>query len=183
MSIAPPAHRTLPGTDADAFRQLARRWAATVNVVTVRRREGAHGLDAPALDGFTATAFLTVSMEPPIVLVSATNASSAGPMLRDADHFVVNLLSEDQRALAEGFARPQEHRADLWSALPWTPDAAGVPLLPSTLGAFSARVRARVDAGDHTLVLGDVTAIHLGTADAPLVYFNRSYASLSPREE
>lgn len=183
MSNAPLPHNTLPGSDADAFRQLARRWAATVNVVTVLRREGTHGLDAPALDGFTATAFLTVSMDPPIVLVSASNATSAAPMLRDADHLVVNLLAEDQQALAESFARAQEHRADLWTALPWTPDAAGAPVLGGTLGAFSARVRERLDAGDHTLVLGDVTAIHLGTAESPLVYFNRAYAAVSPREE
>lgn len=183
MSNDPLIHNTLPGSDADAFRQLARRWAATVNVVTVLRREGARGLDAPAHDGFTATAFLTVSMEPPIVLVSASNATSAAPMLRDADHLVVNLLAEDQQAIAESFARAQEHRTDLWTALPWTPDAAGAPVLGGTLGAFSARVRARLDAGDHTLVLGDVTAIHLGTAESPLVYFNRAYAAVSPREE
>lgn len=183
MSNALLAHRTLPGSDPDAFRQLARRWAATVNVVTVLRREGTHGLDAPALDGFTATAFLTVSMDPPIVLVSASNATSAAAMLRDADHLVVNLLAEDQQDLAEGFARAQELRADLWTALPWTPDAAGAPVLEGTLGAFSARVRDRIDAGDHTLVLGDVTAIHLGPAESPLMYFNRAYAALSPREE
>lgn len=175
-------HRRLPGTDTEAFRHLARRWAATVNVVTVLRRDETRGPEAPALDGFTATAFLTVSMEPPIVLVSANNASSAATMLRDADAFAVNLLAAGQQHVAEGFARPHEQRGEVFETLGWVADAAGVPVLTDTVGAFSARVRDRIAAGDHTLVLGDVTAIHLGSFEVPLVYFNRGYAAPAPRE-
>lgn len=167
----PPFATYAPG-DAETYRALARRHAASVTAVTVRRAGG-------ALDGFTATAFLTVSMDPPIVLVSASNATSAAAMLRDADVFAVNLLAADQRRVAEGFARPHEERAEVFDALPWSAVDGGAPVLGGTVGAFSARVRQRVDAGDHTLVLGDVTAIHLGDAESPLVYFNRAYATLA----
>ncbi len=168
---------SFPPTSADTYKALARTWAATVTVVTTRRRAGDGTL--PELDGFTATAFLTVSMSPPIILVSATTAASAFAMLRDAAGFAVNLLTPDQAEIAGAFAKPAVERAGLWDRTPWTPDAAGVPLLGGTTGAFSATVRQLVDAGDHTLVLGDVTGLHLGVGTDTLVYHNRAYGRVA----
>ena len=62
-----------------------------------------------------------------------------------------------------------------WKDVRWRPDASGVPLLEGAVGAFSATPREYVDAGDHTLVLADVTAIHFGDAFESLVYHNRGY--------
>jgi flavin reductase (DIM6/NTAB) family NADH-FMN oxidoreductase RutF len=166
---------SFPSTSIDQYKTLARTWAATVTVVTVRRTEAAIAAGAPELDGFTATAFLTVSMAPPIIAVSATSASSALAMLREARGFVVNLLAPDQQEAAGSFAKPAAERGGLWEKLAWTGDHAGVPLLHGTTGAFSAGIRQLVDAGDHTLVLGDVTAIHLGEGSDTLVYHNRGY--------
>src|SRR6185437_13651964 len=165
--------QSFPSGSADTYKALARTWAATVTVVTARRADPSAA--TPELDGFTATAFLTVSMAPPIILVSATTAASAFTMLRDCVGFAVNLLSPDQADLAGAFAKPAAERVAVWERTPWTADAAGVPLLPGTTGAFSARVRQLVDAGDHTLVLGDVTALHLGEGADTLVYHNRGY--------
>jgi flavin reductase (DIM6/NTAB) family NADH-FMN oxidoreductase RutF len=169
--------QTFPPTSADTYKALARTWAATVTVVTARRA-GPAGEGAPELDGFTATAFLTVSMAPPIILVSATRTATAFTMLRDAAGFAVNLLSPDQADLAGAFAKPAAERVGLWERTAWTPDADGVPLLGGTTGAFSARVRQVVDAGDHMVVLGDVTALHLGEGTDTLVYHNRGYGKV-----
>ena len=172
--------QSFPPTSADTYKALARTWAATVTVVTARRAAPLHeGEPAGELDGFTATAFLTVSMAPPIIVVSATTAASAFTMLRNAAAFAVNLLSPDQSDLAGAFARPAAERAGLWERTAWTPDGDGVPLLGGTTGAFSARVRQLVDAGDHTLVLGDVTALHLGAGEDTLVYHNRGYGRVA----
>jgi len=167
--------QSFPGHSIETYKALARTWAATVTVVTVRRASEHVAVGAAELDGFTATAFLTVSMAPPIIVVSATTAASAFTMLRDAAGFAVNLLSPDQAEIAGAFAKPAVERVGLWDRLAWTPDAAGAPLLGGTTGAFSARVRQLVDAGDHTLVLGDVTALHLGEGSDTLVYHNRGY--------
>ncbi len=169
---------TFPPTSIETYKSLARTWAATVTVVTTRRAAAGDG-DAPELDGFTATAFITVSFAPPIILVSATTAASAFAMLRDAAAFAVNLLSPDQAEIAGAFAKPAVERAGLWDRTAWTADAAGVPLLGGTTGAFSATVRQLVDAGDHTLVLGDVTALHLGQGVDTLVYHNRGYGRVA----
>lgn len=167
-----------PGS-IDAYKALARTWAATVTVVTVKRAAAHVTASAPALDGFTATAFLTVSMAPPIIAVSATAASSAFAMLRDAEAFAVSLLGVDQADLAGAFARPAVDRAGIWDRVAWSADEAGVPILGGATGAFSARVRQLVEAGDHVLVLGDVTAIHVGEGTETLVYHNRGYGRVA----
>jgi flavin reductase (DIM6/NTAB) family NADH-FMN oxidoreductase RutF len=172
--------QTFPPSSIDSYRALARTWAATVTVVTARRASQHVTADAPELDGFTATAFLTVSMSPPIIAVSATAGGSSFPLLRDAEAFAVNLLSVDQVELASAFAKPAAERGGLWDRIAWSRDADEVPLLGGTRGAFSARVRQLVEAGDHVLVLGDVTAIHLGDGADTLLYQNRAYGRVAP---
>jgi 3-hydroxy-9,10-secoandrosta-1,3,5(10)-triene-9,17-dione monooxygenase reductase component len=146
-----------------------------VTIVTVRRRAALVTESAPERDGFTATAFLTVSMTPPIIAVSATNASSALTMLRDAESFAVSLLAADQKAIANAFAKPAAQRAGIWQEVPWSADLEGAPLIEGACGAYSARVHQLVEAGDHTLVLGAVTAIHVSESADSLLYHNRSY--------
>jgi flavin reductase (DIM6/NTAB) family NADH-FMN oxidoreductase RutF len=167
--------------NTDAYKALARRWIATVNVVTALSdpAKAANDTASPTMDGFTATAFLTVSINPPIILVSATSSSSAATVLQQSQAFAVNMLRPDQVEVANGFAKPQSERASLWQTLPWAADAAGVPILAGSAGAFSATVRQIIDAGDHVLVLGDVTAIHVHDGnEETLVYHNRAYGTV-----
>ncbi|APR77515.1 NADH-FMN oxidoreductase [Minicystis rosea] len=167
--------QTFSPSSIDSYKALARAWAATVTVVTVRRAPEHVAAGAPELDGFTATAFLTISMSPPIIAISATASSSAFAMMREAKAFAVNLLAPGHAELASAFAKPAAERVGLWDRVGWAPDADAVPLLSDTAGAFSARTRQLVEAGDHVLVLGDVTAIHVGEATDTLIYHNRGY--------
>ena len=102
--------QTFPPSSIDSYKALARTWAATVTIVTARRAPEHVVAEAPELDGFTATAFLTISMSPPIIAVSATAGGSAFPLLRDAAAFAVNLLAPDQVELASAFALPAAER-------------------------------------------------------------------------
>jgi flavin-dependent trigonelline monooxygenase, reductase component len=167
--------KTFSPTNAQAYKALARTCAATVTAVTAKRRSSSIAPDKPALDGFTATAFLTVSIDPPIVAVSVGRSSGADLLMQDAEVFAVNFLSPDQEDLSVSFARPSRDRGDVFGRFAWRPDALGAPLLEGTAGAFSAKVRQVIDAGDHLIVLGDVLAIHQGVAADTLVYCNRSY--------
>jgi len=166
--------------DKDAFLSLARTWAATVTVVTARRRPEAITPEGPDVDGFTATAFMMLSLEPPLLVLGVARDSGADDLLEDADHLAVNLLSEEQSDLSHAFARHHRDRGDAWERFPWTADAHGSPLLSGTTGAFSARILERQERGDHLLVLAEVTAIHRGDTDRTLVYQNRAYARLTP---
>jgi flavin reductase (DIM6/NTAB) family NADH-FMN oxidoreductase RutF len=166
--------------DKEAFLSLARTWAATVTVVTARRRSSAITPEAPEVDGFTATAFMMLSLEPPLLALGVGRDSGADDLLEDADHLAVNLLSEDQADVSHAFARHHRDRGDAWERFPWTLDAHGSPLLAGSTGAFSARIVERQERGDHLLVLAEVTAVHPGDTDRTLVYQNRSYGRLTP---
>ncbi len=155
--------------DAESFKALARRWAATVTVVTGRHADA-------TLDGFTATAFLTVSMAPPIVLVSATKSTRAAEMARACEAFTINLLSDDQRAIAEQFARPGQDRAEAFDQFAHERDPVGATVFHGALGAFSCARREIVDAGDHVLLLADVTRIWVAREDrSALLYADRAF--------
>ena len=166
--------------DKDAFLALARTWAATVTVVTARRRPSAITPEAPEVDGFTATAFMMLSLEPPLLALGVARDSGADDLVEDADHLAVNLLSEGQAELSHAFARTHRDRGDAWERFPWTLDAHGTPLLSGTTGAFSARILERQGRGDHLLVVVEVTAVHPGDNARTLVYQNRAYARLTP---
>jgi flavin reductase (DIM6/NTAB) family NADH-FMN oxidoreductase RutF len=172
--------QSFPGTNAEAFLGLARAWASTVTVVTVSRSPEQVAAGLPPRDGFTATAFLTVSLRPPLILVSASNETSAAQMLRDTDHFAVNFLTPEQVSFAASYALPHAEREDLWSSLRWQPDLRGVPILMDSAGAFSAQRERLVEAGDHTLVLGAVTEIHRGPERDVLLYAQRAYGRVLP---
>jgi flavin reductase (DIM6/NTAB) family NADH-FMN oxidoreductase RutF len=171
---------TFSPNDAEAYKALARGWAATVTVVTARRRSSSIAPEKPEIDGFTATAFLTISIDPPIIAVSVGRSSGADLLLKESEAFAVNFLRADQADVSAAFARPSRDRGDLLDRFGWKPDAAGVPLLEGTAGAFSAKVRQVVEAGDHLVVLGDVLGIHQGIASDTLVYSNRSYGRFEP---
>jgi flavin reductase (DIM6/NTAB) family NADH-FMN oxidoreductase RutF len=91
----------------------------------------------------------------------------------------MNLLNTEHENIAGAFARPLPERIAAWPTLEFSSDAAGVPLFDGIAGAFSASVREFVDAGDHTLVLGDVTQIHKGVGNETLVYHDRAYGKVS----
>ncbi|WP_291424149.1 flavin reductase family protein [Deinococcus sp.] len=166
----------LPPTLADSYKALARAWAATVTVVTLLDQHD-------QLDGFTATAFLTVSIDPPIILVSVQRTSLASEALKNSKAFAVNLLGQGQSELANTFARPVAQRKAAWDTLKYAAGPGGVPLLQGTAGAFSARVREVIEAGDHLLVLGDVQDVHLHEGGHTLLYHNRKYGTVEYHPE
>lgn len=170
-------------TDAEAYKSLARNWAATVTVVTARRRPASVNAARPEMDGFTATAFLTISIAPPIIAISVGKSGGADLLIQESEAFAVNLLSANQAEVSAAFARSGRDRGDVFQRFKWLPDAEGVPLLEGTCGAFSARIRQQVDAGDHLVFLGDVTALQVGPSRETLLYCNRSYGRFQASAE
>ncbi len=171
--------KTFLSTDADAYKGVARLWASTVTVVTAKRKAEFVKDGVPEQDGYTATAFLTISIDPPIILVSPANGGSAYSMLAESEHFAVSILASSQQSIADAFAKPSSQRSANWDTFAWHSDSNGSPILEGALGAFSAKIKQLIPAGDHTIVLGDVTEIHHGDVGEPLVYFNRAYGKPS----
>ncbi len=146
------------------FRQTLGRWASGVTVVTV-----AHDGERR---GMTASAFLSVSLEPPLILVSVDNKAHMQSVISEVDRFGVSILSANQRALSDHFAR-RNHDVDV----PWM-DHEGLPLIGGAIAQLVCRKVETLPGGDHTLYVGEVEYSRY-TDDDPLVYFRGQYHELA----
>ncbi|MFE3073506.1 flavin reductase family protein [Streptomyces sp. NPDC059247] len=167
------------GVSDDEFRAAMSRLAAGVVLVTAHDPDdGPRGEDV----GMTATAFVSVSLDPPLVLVSLRNGSRMDDLLAEVPVWAVSLLAEDQRQIAGRFA--MKNRVSdrlLFADLPYVRgEESGAPLMGGALAVLECRTENRVVAGDHTLVVGRVlTAATRTTEGGPLTYFQGKYRQLS----
>lgn len=153
-------------TDPIAFRMALGRFVTGVTVVTTLDARG-----APV--GLTANSFNSVSLDPPLVLWSLSRRSANLPVFERASHFAVNVLSVDQKALSDRFARPMEDR---FRDVAWTPGAGGVPVLSGCAAVFECASEQRYEGGDHVIFLGRVERFDHENR-VPLAYHAGGYAT------
>jgi flavin reductase (DIM6/NTAB) family NADH-FMN oxidoreductase RutF len=151
------------------FRTALRSFAAGVTVVTTR---DGHGRPA----GLTASAFTSVSLDPPLVLVCVDHGATAHPAFRTHGWFAVNVLRREQEAVSRRFAESGGNKFD---GVPCHEGKTGLPLLDGALATLECRVVEAHEAGDHTIFVGAVEAVSVA-GGRPLVYFHGGYHSLAP---
>ncbi|MBT9283339.1 MAG: flavin reductase family protein [Hydrogenibacillus schlegelii] len=151
--------------DPQFFRRTMGRFATGVTVITVAHGDTVHGM--------TANAFMSVSLDPPLIVVSVDRRARMHERLEQATHFAVNVLAADQIPLSQHFAG----RVDPTLAIrfvrkgPWA-------FLPGVLAEIGCAVYARYDGGDHTLFLGRVE--HLASYEGdPLLFYQGRYRTLT----
>ncbi|BAJ30178.1 MULTISPECIES: flavin reductase family protein [Kitasatospora] len=163
------------GATPDEFRAALGQLAAGVSLLTAHDPED--GEDA----GMTATSFLSVSLDPPLVLVSLRTDSRMDELLSRAGTWAVSLLGEEHRTLASRFAM-KGRLGDrlLFADAAWHRGAhAGAPLIDGALATVECRTEQRIPAGDHTLVLGRVLAAEVpAPGGRPLLYLRGGYRTL-----
>ncbi len=123
----------------------------------------------------TATAFTSVSLEPPIVLACMSAASRTSAAVRASGAFAVNILAASQETIARRFAQRTD---DKFAGVPWTEGPKALPILDGALATVACTIRSITDAGTHLVVLGDVLEADSRGGDA-LVYLDGTYAPLS----
>jgi flavin reductase (DIM6/NTAB) family NADH-FMN oxidoreductase RutF len=147
--------------------------AAAVTLVTVR--------DGRDDVGSTVSAFCPVSVEPPLVLASIMGESYLAEVLSRCDTFAVTVLAADQRALAGRFAAAGRPSARLLlEGVPHRRAEHSGALIPDGgLAALDCTAWERLTAGDHLLVIGEVTGVAYITDSAkPLIRFRGRYPAL-----
>jgi len=154
----------------ESMRSVRRLLASGVAVVTT----SAGG----ALRGVTATSFTVVSLDPPILLACLAQTSEALTLIRSANSFAVNLLSDHQEILAERFAGRAPLVNARFDGVKHRVSAAGNPLLVDGLAWFDCAVDAIEPHGDHAVVFGAVREAGFGDGVEPLVYFDGAYRLL-----
>lgn len=154
--------------DAALFRQVFRRHAAGVAVVTTDAGRGAAGV--------TVTSLASLSAEPPLLSFSISVTASTWPHLRDADTAVVHLLGAQHAALARTFATSGINRfaePTRWHRLP-----TGEPVLDGVAAWLRISIEYRHPAGASRLVIGRIEEVGLAAHGAPLLYHDGSYHAL-----
>lgn len=160
------------GTEKGSLRNCLGNFASGVTVVTTDR--GSNG-DSEA-HGATVNAFTSVSLDPPLVLVSLDRRATMCRLLNGGS-FIINLLRSEQRELALHFAgRPQP---DL--TIDWEYEPCG-PRIPNSLAHISCTPWRRYDGGDHVLVLGQVHDFDFHGGD-PLVFFRGGFQRVEGLED
>jgi len=155
--------------DPDALRRVLGRFATGVTVVT--------SLQDGIPRGVTVSAFMSISLEPPLVLVALDQARSLDPVIQWAGAYAVNILGEDDAALSECFAgAPVEPGRDAFCGAAWRPGALGMPILERAIASLECSLEQVVRLGDHDFLVGRVvsTAGHDDRAQ-PLLYYRRRY--------
>ena len=151
----------------DEFRATLGRFPSGVTVVTTKAADGSD-------QGMTVSAFCSVSLEPPLVLICIEKTASAYQALTTAPGFAVNILSAKQEQIARRFSIVD---IDRFEGVGFTRSSNGYVIIDDLLGVLECRLYALHDGGDHTIILGEVeeTRVESGT---PLLYYRGGYAQL-----
>lgn len=146
------------------FRYVLGHFASGVTIVTTLDGDG-----SPS--GLTASAFTSVSLDPPLVLVCVDHKSQTYPPLLERGRFAVNVLTADQAELSRRFA---SSRLDKFEGVVHHPGTSGQPLIDGALASLECATVATHVAGDHTVFVGLVE--HGSAADGdPLLYYRGQY--------
>ncbi|MFC9553734.1 flavin reductase family protein [Rhodococcus sp. NPDC056960] len=123
--------------------------------------------------GTTVSAFTSLSMTPPMVLVSLDTGSELLAVVQKTGTFGLNVLGSAQSDLALTFAR--KGGPAKFSGVAWENES-GVPRLPGASGFLACSVEQMVEGGDHLVVLGGVRTAHL-LDSPPLTYHDRVFGT------
>ncbi|CAH0341082.1 flavin reductase family protein [Rhizobium sp. CECT 9324] len=157
--------------DPVIYRDAMSRYAGHVQIVTTQH----DGIRR----GVTITAACSVSDKPPTVLVCLNNGNANNIVMFESGHFALNSLSDHHRPLANAFAGFDGLSVDERFALAeWQVMATGSPVLVEAVAAFDCVVVDRKVTATHTVLFGEVKAVHFGPKNAPLIYLDRGYHTL-----
>jgi flavin reductase (DIM6/NTAB) family NADH-FMN oxidoreductase RutF len=161
--------RAVSSIDQQEFRRALGAFATGITIVTTRSGGEIHGM--------TANAFTSVSLDPPLILVSVDRKARLLGEIERAGDFAVSVLTDEQEAWSRHFARqPQGDGVEF--APEWLPGE-GPPLVPGALAHLRCRVERLLDGGDHVLVLGRVEEIAaVSDRRGGLLYYRGQYRRL-----
>jgi flavin reductase len=150
-----------------AFRSIMRTMVNGVTVITTSHEGHVHGM--------TATAFSSVSAEPPTVLIVLNRSTRTHPLVSASRHFVVNLLSQDQVEIGNRFAGKLD---DQFAGVPHTLNEEGVPLIDGVVATLECETVSEHTVGTHTIFIGRVLR-GSRSQTMPLVYHDGSYKAVA----
>ena len=157
--------RSIQESDPLTFRKTLGHFASGVTVITTMHEGIVHGM--------TANAFCSVSLEPPLVLISVDNRSRMHRLLTQSGRYGVSILAKGQEVLSRHFAGWSQEGLKIPFA--WHE---GCPLIEGAVAQLTCKVINTLPAGDHTLYLGQVEQLGYAEESAPLLFYAGKYHTL-----
>lgn len=160
--------------DQQTYRDIMRHHAGAVTIISVGKPGGRTGL--------TATAFCSLTDDPPTVVACVNRNASAHDLIEKHKTFCVNILASGQDATAMRFAgRVGQEGEQRFDEGAWTTLATGAPVLQGALANLDCELFERHDGKTHTIYLGRVRAGRILASQEPLVYFKGAFCDLVPK--
>lgn len=159
----------MPVSELD-FRNALSRFASGVSIVTTKDAYG-------KFQGITVSAFSSVSLNPPLILVCIENTTASHVALKRTGAFVVNVLNASQAHISERFASLVP---DKFEQVEFLPGVHGIPVLSACLANLECRLTNSFEVGDHTIFIGEVEVARINEGD-PLLYFRSDYRLIADR--
>ena len=159
------------------FRDILSEFASGVTVVTGHYENSNHAA--------TMTAFCSVSLSPPRVLICVARDSRSHKFISLGGIFAINILTSTQNQLAKDLAQPDLEKQESYDKLqnvPFTTAITGAPILSESQGFIDCVIIESVDIGDHTVFFGEPKAIGRGESGSPLVYYKRQFGQFTINE-
>ncbi|MCB9136542.1 MAG: flavin reductase [Anaerolineales bacterium] len=157
---------------SEELRLAMRTWATGVSIVGVAHEGVLHGM--------TVSSFTSVSLEPPLVLVSLEMGTRTHQLVQKSGTFGVTILAENQQEVSNCFANPKTELGDRFAGREIARLETGAPFIAGGLAFFDCRVVNVLPAGTHVLLVAEVVAAQVNEIEGeePLIYFNRRYREL-----
>jgi flavin reductase (DIM6/NTAB) family NADH-FMN oxidoreductase RutF len=150
------------------LKQAMRTYPQGVTVATTKGRSGPAGL--------TVSSFTSVSLDPPLVLISIEKGSAIHDLFREAEVFAVNFLADDQKSVSDMFAG-RTGAKDRFEGLTHSAGVTGSPIISGVRAAIECRVWRVYDGGDHSILVGEVLSAKTFNSKRPLVYYSQQYTT------
>lgn len=158
----------------DELRTTLRSWASGVTVVSSRDQDQQHGM--------TVSAFASLSLEPPLVLVSLERSTRTHALVSASGIYAVSVLAADQAEISDLFAGRVADDGDRFEEVDARAAPSGAPVIEGSLGFLDCEVVAVHEAGTHTVFIGEVRSAAVLREAPPLLYFNQQYRRLDDQK-
>lgn len=155
--------------DPEQLRRCMRAWSSGVTIVTAVHAGERHGM--------TVSSFTSVSLDPPLVVISLHTGSRTDELVTASGAFAVNILSAGQQPLSERFAGGSLSSEDRFHGVAVEALETGTLAIKDALVSLDCRVRQIIPVGMNTLFLGEVVEARGGSDGQPLVYHDRQYGT------
>ena len=154
-----------------SFRYAMGHFASGVTVMTTTAAGRMHGM--------TVSAFSSQSLNPLLILVSVERSTVMHRLVAESRAFAINILDQHGEGTARYFADNARLAAPEFREGGYRLGVTGAPILKEATGYLEATVHSTLDAGDHTVVVGEVVALEILSEAGPLIYYRSGYRSLA----